>query len=90
MFEPRHNILSNVRADIGKYVVLWLKHSRESNRAVPGPLLAEFSISSHPVDLKVQSVPLVVVEFTRQFFLTDEQDQFLHGAGGQRLGAWSQ
>ena len=26
MFEPRHNILSNVRAAIRKYVVTWLKH----------------------------------------------------------------
>ena len=31
MFEPRHNILSNVRADVRHYVVSWLKHSRESN-----------------------------------------------------------
>ena len=38
MFEPRHNILSNVRADIRTYVVSWLKHSRESNRPVPGPI----------------------------------------------------
>ena len=28
MLEPRHNILSNVLADIRKYVVSWLKHSR--------------------------------------------------------------
>ena len=27
MFEPRHIILSNVRADIRNYVVSWLKHS---------------------------------------------------------------
>ena len=34
MFEPFHNILSNVRADIRKYVVSWLKHSigRYSNQ----------------------------------------------------------
>ena len=44
MFEPRHNILSNVRTDIRKYVVSWLKHSRESNRPLPGPHLAELSI----------------------------------------------
>ena len=37
MFEPRHNILSNVPADIRQYVVSWLKHSRESNRPVLGP-----------------------------------------------------
>ena len=37
MFEPRHNILSNVRTNVRKYVVTWLKHSRESNRPVPGP-----------------------------------------------------
>ena len=30
-----HNILSNLRADIGKYVVSWLKHSRENNRRYP-------------------------------------------------------
>ena len=46
MFEPRHNILSNVRTDIGKNVVSWLEHSRESNRPVPGPLLQELSILS--------------------------------------------
>ena len=39
MFEPRHNILSNVRGDIRKYVVSWLKHSHESNRPVPGPIV---------------------------------------------------
>ena len=38
MFEPRHNILSNVRADIRKYIVSWLKHSRERNRLLPGPI----------------------------------------------------
>ena len=38
MFEPRHNIRSNVRADIPKYVS-WLKHSRESNRPAPGPIV---------------------------------------------------
>ena len=37
MFEPCHNILSNVRADIRKYVVSWLKRSHESDRPVPGP-----------------------------------------------------
>ena len=37
MFEPRHNILSNVRADIRKYVASWLEHPRESNRPVLGP-----------------------------------------------------
>ena len=30
MFELRHNILSNVRTNVRKYVVSWLKHSRES------------------------------------------------------------
>ena len=38
MSKPRHNILSNVRADIRKYVVAWLKHSRECNRPVAGPI----------------------------------------------------
>ena len=38
MFEPRHNILSNVRADIRKYVVSWLKLLRASNGPVPGPM----------------------------------------------------
>ena len=37
MFEPCHNILSNVRANIRNYVVSSLKHSRESNRPVAGP-----------------------------------------------------
>ena len=36
MFEPRHIILSNVRADIRKNVVSWLKHSLDCNRPVPG------------------------------------------------------
>ena len=31
-FEPQHNILSNVRTNVGKYVVSWLEHSRECNR----------------------------------------------------------
>ena len=44
MFEPRHNIHSNVRKNVGKYVVTWLEYSRESNRPVPGPLLAELCI----------------------------------------------
>ena len=44
MFEPRHNIFSNVRTTVRKYVVSWFEHSRESNRPVPGPLLAELSI----------------------------------------------
>ena len=35
MFEPRHNILSNVRTNVRKYVVTWLKHSRDSNRRYP-------------------------------------------------------
>ena len=35
-FEPSHDILSNVRADIRKYVVSWLKPLRESNRPVAG------------------------------------------------------
>ena len=39
MFEPHHNLLSNVRVDIRKYVVSWLKHSRGSIRPVPGPKL---------------------------------------------------
>ena len=34
-----HNILSNVRSDIRKYVVSWLKHSGESTKPVPGPIL---------------------------------------------------
>ena len=38
MFEPRHNIVSNVRADIRNYVVSWLKHSRESKSPVLGPI----------------------------------------------------
>ena len=37
MFEPRHNILLNVRVGIRNNVVSWLKHSRESNRSIPGP-----------------------------------------------------
>ena len=32
-----HNVLSNVRTNVRKYVVTWLKHSRECNRPVPGP-----------------------------------------------------
>ena len=47
MFEPRHvprNVRATFRADIRKYVVTWLKHSRESNRPIPGPLLAEINI----------------------------------------------
>ena len=32
MFEPRHNILSNVRTNVRKYIVTWFEHSRESNR----------------------------------------------------------
>ena len=43
MFEPRHNIISNVR----KYIATWLEHSRESNRPLLRPLLAELSISFH-------------------------------------------
>ena len=39
--EPRHNILSNVHADIRKYVLWWLEHSRESNGPVPGPIAPE-------------------------------------------------
>ena len=35
MFEPRHNILPNVCTNVGKYVVTWLEHSRESNRRYP-------------------------------------------------------
>ena len=38
MFEPRHNILSNVRVDIRMYVVSWLKYLRESTRPVFGPI----------------------------------------------------
>ena len=45
MFEPRHNILSNVRTNVRRYVVTWLEHSRECNRPVHGPLLAELSIN---------------------------------------------
>ena len=44
MFEPRHNIISNVRTNVRKYVVTWLERSRESNRPVFGPFLAELSI----------------------------------------------
>ena len=44
MFEPRHNILPDVRTNVGKYVMSWLEHSRESNRPVPGIHLAELSI----------------------------------------------
>ena len=29
MFELRHNILSNVRTNVRKYVATWLEHSRE-------------------------------------------------------------
>ena len=47
MFEPRHNILSNVRTNVRKYVMTWLERLRESNRPLPGPLLAELSISLH-------------------------------------------
>ena len=43
MFQPRHSILSNVRAGIRKYVVSWLKHSRESDRPVPGPIYVRAS-----------------------------------------------
>ena len=32
------------QADIHMYGVSWFKHSRESNRRYPGPLLAELSI----------------------------------------------
>ena len=32
MFEPRHNILPNVHTNVGKYLVTWLEHSRESDR----------------------------------------------------------
>ena len=46
MFEPRHNILSIVRTNVGKYVVAWLKHSRESNRRYPDQYY-KFSISSY-------------------------------------------
>ena len=35
MFEPRHNILSNIRTNVRKYVVTWLEHSRESNKLYP-------------------------------------------------------
>ena len=41
MFEPRHNILSNVRTNFRKYAVSWLEHLRESDR--PGSLVAELS-----------------------------------------------
>ena len=44
MFEPRHNILSNVRTNVQKYVVTSLEYSRENKRPVPGPLFAELSI----------------------------------------------
>ena len=40
MFEPRHNILPNVRVDIPKYVVSWLEHLLESN----GPVHALMSV----------------------------------------------
>ena len=35
MFEPRHNVLSNIRTNVRKYVVTWLEHSREINRRYP-------------------------------------------------------
>ena len=35
IFEPRHNILSNVHTNVRKYVVTRLEHSRESDRRYP-------------------------------------------------------
>ena len=36
-YSSHDNILSNVRTNVRKYAVTWLKHSRESNRPLPGP-----------------------------------------------------
>ena len=47
MFEPRYNILLNVRTNVRKYVVTWIEHSRESNRPALEPLLAELSIDEY-------------------------------------------
>ena len=44
MFEPRHNILSNVRTNVQMYVVSWLEHSCESNRRYPDHSLWELRI----------------------------------------------
>ena len=35
MFELRHNLFSNVRTNVRKYVVTWLVHLRENNRRYP-------------------------------------------------------
>ena len=35
---PSHNILPHVLANIGKYVVSWLKPSRKRNSPLPGPI----------------------------------------------------
>ena len=57
MFEPRHNILSNVRANVRKYVATWFEHSPESNRPVPGPILADYT-RSVPVMFRWPNVTL--------------------------------
>ena len=51
-FEPRHNLHSDVRTNVRKYVVTWLEHSCESNRPVPGPHLAELSILNEIIRLR--------------------------------------
>ena len=58
MFEPRHNILLNVRANVRKYVVTWLEHSPESNRSAPGSLSAELSIESMFIARFVEKKPI--------------------------------
>ena len=45
MFEQRHNILSNIRTNVRKYVVTWLEHYSREVMTVPGPILAELRIS---------------------------------------------
>ena len=64
MFEPRHNILSNNRPNVRKYVVTWLEHSRECNRAVPGPLLAELTSIYDRVCVFSERVIFVQAHFT--------------------------
>ena len=44
MFEPRHNILSNVRTNVRKYILACLEHSRESNSPVSCRSLTQLSI----------------------------------------------
>ena len=35
MFEPRHNIFSNIRTNVRECVVTWLEHSRKNNSRYP-------------------------------------------------------